>query len=377
MSTTLRQRIEQLAPSIRAAADQIDRHRQLPAALLEALHAARLFRVLLPAHLGGEQPPLREWLEAMEQLAAIDASTAWCVNQGGVFATCAAWLDEPVAARLWQPAHSVIAHGPPTRTAVTRVDNGAYEVTGRWAYGSGVRHATLACGLAAVPGEASARLFIMPRDAIELIDTWEVCGLRGTGSFDFSADAVEVPAEHTIVWASDRPRDDWTGYRIPMMLLFACSFGAVALGAARHALDAAIELARSRQAANSAVAARDDTHVHDQLGHAEADWRAARALLYTSVDRVWEALADTARITTTQRVDLRIAGTHAMRSARAVAETAANVAGADVIRAGHPVHRPWQDTLAAAQHMQARTANYALLGRHLIDPQARNLGPMV
>ncbi len=366
-----------VAPVAVAQADRAERDRALPAPLLRALHRNGFFHRLLPRALGGEQPRFTSWLDAVETLARADGSCGWCVNQGAVFATVAAWLEPSAAAELWASPSAVIANGTPQQSQARR-DGDAYAVSGRWVFGSGSRHATLFAGFAPVAEEGpEPRLFLMRHEQVELVDNWAVNGLRATGSFDYTADNARVPVAHSLVLGSDRPVDPWPGYVIGVALLFGCSFGAVALGTSRRALDEAIALARTRRARYSRTAAREDHHVHDQLGRAETRWGAARAYLHGTVSEVWEQLEAEPKIEIHQRMRLRMAGTHAMREARAVADLAANIAGSDVVREGHPVHRPWQDTLVAAQHMQARSAHYAFLGQHLLDPGRSDFGPLV
>ncbi len=366
-----------VAPLADVHADEAERERVLPAPLLGALHEHGFFRRLLPRPLGGEWPHFCDWLHAVELLARADGSCGWCVNQGGVFATVAAWLEPSAAAELWTSPDTVIANGTPQQ-AQARREGDTFLVSGRWIFGSGSRHAALFAGFARVEeGEPEPRLFIMRREQVELVDNWAVNGMRATGSFDYTADEARVPARHSLLLGADRPDQPWPGYAIGLALLFGCSFGAVALGTSRRALDEAIHLARSRRARYSSTAARDDHHVHDQLGRAETRWGAARAYLHGSVGEIWGQLERDPRISIDQRIRLRMAGTHAMREARAVADLAANVAGADVVRAEHPVHRPWQDTLVAAQHMQARSAHYAFLGQHLLEPERTDFGPLV
>ncbi len=374
---TLAAAAESAAAVAETQADQAERDRALPAPLLRALHRHGLFRRLLPRVLGGEQPRFTSWLDAVEILARADGSCGWCVNQGAVFATVAAWLEPSAAAELWASPSTVIANGTPQRSQARR-EGDVFVVSGRWVFGSGSRHASLFAGFAPVAGEGpEPRLLIMRPGQVELLDNWSVNGLRGTGSFDYTAKEARVPVAHSLVLGADRPVDPWPGYTIGVALLFGCSFGAVALGTSRRALDEAILLARTRRARFSKTAAREDHHIHDQLGRAETRWGAARAYLHGTVSEVWDQLAAEPEIAIHQRMRLRMAGTHAMREARAVADLAANIAGSDVVRAGHPVHRPWQDTLVAAQHMQARSAHYAFLGQHLLDPERSDFGPLV
>src|SRR5437016_3829396 len=81
-----------LAPRIATCADEIERERRLPAALVEELAAAGLFRMLVPASLGGSELDLPSFAPVIEALARVDASVAWCVSQAAAFAMVSAWM---------------------------------------------------------------------------------------------------------------------------------------------------------------------------------------------------------------------------------------------------------------------------------------------
>ncbi|HUN52402.1 MAG TPA: acyl-CoA dehydrogenase family protein, partial [Candidatus Sulfotelmatobacter sp.] len=63
-----------LAPLIAAAAARIEADRELPPDLVEALHAARLWRMLLPRAYGGDEVSPVDYVQAIEEIAKADAS---------------------------------------------------------------------------------------------------------------------------------------------------------------------------------------------------------------------------------------------------------------------------------------------------------------
>src|SRR5580704_10734909 len=106
-----------LAPVIAAAAPRIEADRQLPADLVAALHEARLFRMLVPRSLGGVEISPVEYVQAVEELAKADASTAWCIGQTSVCATIAKCLKPATAAEIFvKNPHGVLAWGPQGKT---------------------------------------------------------------------------------------------------------------------------------------------------------------------------------------------------------------------------------------------------------------------
>ena len=370
MNNDLLEWARDLAPRIDALAAEIEAQRRLPEALLEELFAQDIFRALVPRALGGQERELPEFMAAVEQLARADASTAWCVNQAGVFATMSAWFEPEGAAEIWADEHCAIGNGPPPLGTATVIDGG-FEVTGRWSFSSGCDHATWLSGIARVHN-AEARMFFFPRAEVNFHDTWDVRGLRGTGSHDFSVDArfvpmrrsVKVPTGAVPTAAGQRPGPLFV---VPTVLLFACGFAAVAVGVARGALDDALALARAKTARFSRTALKADPHVLEQVGRAETVLRGARHYLFGTVAEVWVEVLRSGSIGLQQRILLRMAATHCIRESARVVDIAYNVAGTDAIHEAQSLQRRFQDMHVITQHVQARTAFYAGLGGYFLN----------
>src|SRR6202049_154424 len=94
-------RAEAVGPAVSAASDEIESTRRLPPALLDKLHEAGLFRLLLPRSSNGIETDPVTFFHVMETIAEADASTAWCLSQAGGCAMSAAYLDLPVARAIF------------------------------------------------------------------------------------------------------------------------------------------------------------------------------------------------------------------------------------------------------------------------------------
>src|SRR5215468_5272099 len=184
-----------LAPQIRSCADEIEATRELPRPLFEALADAGLFHLALPRSLGCPELDLPSYVQVIEELGKADASTAWMVNQGAIYATYAARMPREVARAIWiDPPRAVVANTPaPSAKAV--VVPGGYRVTGRQGFSTGCRHATWVAAHAQViengevrldRGEPEMRYLYVPVGEAELLDTWHVRGMRGTGTHHFA-----------------------------------------------------------------------------------------------------------------------------------------------------------------------------------------------
>ncbi len=353
-----------LLAQVAAAADQIDAERQLPGPVVQSLSSAGLFRSLIPVSLQGLQLPLVEFLNLVERLAVADASTSWCVTQGAVIGVTSVWLEPEIAAELWHDPATAFANGPPLDCTATRVDGG-YELSGRWGFSSGCQHASMMVATAPVVGSRRWVMGVFPKDRATFHDNWQVPGLRGTGSFEFSLNGLFIE-ERWAVDMSRPPMHQGDLYKIPLGLLFAVSFASVALGVARAGLDVVFALAADKVPGYTRQVLRDDTLVQDQLGRAEVRWRAARAYLHATVAEVASTLAPIEAARDEERIALRMAGTHVIREAAAVLDIAYQVAGSSGIYQSNPLQRRVQDMNVITQHVQGRRSHYAFVGKYLL-----------
>ena len=354
---------ESLRADIAECADEIETGRQLPAVLVDKLTSAGALRFLIPQSVGGTGVELADFISALQTLAEVDASTAWCVSQGAVIATTSLWLEYPTITALWADPQMAMANGPPRGSAAVLSGDG-YRVTGNWGFSSGCQHATWMHGaVRRAPDNAWLGVFF-PKSSAQFHDNWQTGGLAGTGSFEFSVDDLLVPMEYVVDFREPATIDAPVT-RLPVGLVFAVSFAAVALGVARGGLDAAVAIAQGKVPAYSSTTVKDDPDMQKLLGEAESEWRAVRAYLHDTVNTVWEALADQDRASNQQRIDLRMAGTHTMRSAAQVLDKAYAIAGSSAIYSDNPLQRRFQDMHTMTQHVQARLGHYGYVGRYL------------
>jgi len=135
-------RAEAVRSAVAAASGEIESTRRLPPALLDKLHEAGLFRLLLPRSSNGIETDPLTFFHVIETIARADASTAWCLSQAGGCAMSAAYLDLPVARAIFgDDPRAVLAWGPGPKVRAIECDGG-YRISGVWAFASGGRHAT-------------------------------------------------------------------------------------------------------------------------------------------------------------------------------------------------------------------------------------------
>jgi alkylation response protein AidB-like acyl-CoA dehydrogenase len=362
-----------LAPLIRSSADETDAKRELPRPLFEAIADAGMFHLAVPRSLGGAELDAPTYVEVIEELGKADASTAWAVNQGAIYATYAARMPREAARKIWiDPPRAVVANTPaPTAKAV--VVPGGYRVTGRQGFSTGCRHATWVAAHAEVIDNGKTRVdahgnpeplyLYVPVGEAELLDTWYVRGMRGTGTHHFAVNDVFVPAERTVLSVTAPLYEAGPLYQIPRTLMFASGDAAVALGMARSCLNAFLDLAGAKTPRATPGLLRDQSMTQVNVGQVEAAIRTGRAFLVEAVREIWAAACNNA-ITLDLRANLRLATTHGIRLAAQAIDTIYNASGATAAYESHLIHRHFQDIHVITQHLQGRLAHYELVGRY-------------
>ncbi|MEQ1772562.1 MAG: acyl-CoA dehydrogenase family protein [Burkholderiales bacterium] len=364
----------QLAPLIRASADEIESARELPRPLFEAIADAGLFLTAVPRDVGGSEIDFPIYVQMIEELGKADASTAWAVNQGATFGTFAARMQKDAAREVWTTLPRSVVANTPAPTAQAVVVPGGFRVTGRQGFSTGCRHASWLAPHAQIiengevrqrNGKPEARYLMVPKAEAELFDTWHTRGMRGTGTHTFEVKDVFVPEARSVITGNDVPQvSGGARYLIPLTLSFAAGDGMVALGVARSCLDAFGELAGAKTPRYMTGQLRDQPISQFAVGQAEASLRSGRAFLMEAVWDIWNEVNQTGALTLERRLGVRLAGTHAIRLAAQIVESIYTACGATAAFEGNLIQRHFQDIHVITQHVQGRLAYYELVGRH-------------
>jgi len=370
-------RAERVAPLLKAAAARIDAARELPPDVLAALHEARIFRLMLPRFLGGDELDPVSLSHVTQTIAAADASTAWCLGQGSGCAMSAAYLAPDTARKVFGPPDAVLAWGAGAQ-GKARATKGGYVASGKWFFASGSRHATWLGGHCKVfeadgsprlgpDGAQAERTMLFRRGQATIDDVWHVVGLRGTGSDGYAISELFVPESETL------NRDDVSGrvydspvYRFSITLVFAAAFSGVALGVARGALDDLRTLALEKTPRGATRSLREDPVFQTHLAELEGRWRAARAYVDATFAEAWRGSEGRDALTMNQRMDIRLAATTAIGQATDLTAAAYRAAGATAIFNANAFERRLRDSHAVSQQAQARGTHFETVGRHLL-----------
>ena len=368
---------KELTPLIRAHADETERGRRLAAPVVDALRSASLFTMGLPASLGGTETPTPEALRTIEQIAYADGATGWNVMIAFDTGMLTGYLHgvqaRELIASISQPvvANSVF---PPGR--LDRI-TGGYRLRGRWRFGSGCQQAhVFIVGAIHADDAASAagagilemlQLAVLPAADVTILDTWHVSGMRGTGSHDYAVDNLFVPDGLVESLRIGVPHEPGPVYAFGIFPTFGVVKAAVALGIARHAIEAFKDLARAKTPAGQSSPLRERPAVQTDLARAEACVRSARAFLYETVGEVWETVVEGNSPSTKQRAWLRLVGVDGVQRAIQAVDLVYNAAAATAIFESCPLERCFRDVHVIPAHIVVQPNVYELAGRVFLD----------
>jgi len=374
-------RAEAVQSAVAAASAEIEQGRRLPPDLLDKLHEAELFRLLLPRSSRGIETDPVTFFHVIETIAQADASTAWCLSQAGGCAMSAAYLDLLVAHAIFSDPRAVLAWGPGPRVRAVECEGG-YKVSGVWAFASGGRHATWLGAHSPIfktdgspklddKGLQVERTMLVRTEDVEWTDIWNTVGLRGTASDQFALNDFFVRSDHSITREFEREcRENGPLYRMGNGTCYQVGFAGVACGIARGALDCFLDVARNKVPRGGKSPLKDNAVVQSGLAQAEANLRAARAYLLQSMAEIWKHLCAGNMITVEQRMTVRMASTHAIHKGREAVDFAYNAAGATAIFDNHPLERRFRDIHTVTQQLQGRASHFETVGAWMMGAGA-------
>jgi alkylation response protein AidB-like acyl-CoA dehydrogenase len=375
-------RARALVPLLDAAAPRIEAACQLPEDVLDAMHAARMFHLLVPRSIGGVELSPSIYIQAVEQIARGDASAAWCMNQQSGCSVSAAYLSEAAAREMFGGPRDALAWGQTPGARAVRTEGG-WRLTCHGSFASGSRHCSWLG--AHVPtfeadgtprrtedGKPIERTMLFPRARAKITDTWQVVGLCGTGSDDYEVTDLFIPDAHAI--ARDHPaerREPGLTYRFSSLTIYASGFAAVALGVARTVLDEFIKLARQKTQALAPSPMRDNAVIQSLIATADVRLRSARSWLILTLRDAEAGVRARGgptldELTLDERVAIRQAATFAISQARGVVNEVYHEAGSTAIFNRLTIERRFRDINTVSQQLQGRSAHFETVGQHML-----------
>jgi alkylation response protein AidB-like acyl-CoA dehydrogenase len=370
--TSLLDAARKIAPIIRAHSEEAERERRLSQPVLKALRETGLLRMTTPRSLGGlETDPVTRAL-VTEEIGRHDSAAAWTLENPLDWAFFCCRLPDEGAEEIYSRGADILIaaqFGRPLKAASVK---GGYRVSGRAPFVSNCYDADWISSTVLVDEGGSAgkepemRMVYFRREECEIIDTWDVMGMRGTGSNDISVTDVYVPRSRTFPMVPDfEPGLHYRGplYRLPVVGAAASGIPTPMLGVARRTLDEVTELARTKTPVASSSLLKERASTQVQLGRAEAILRSGRLLLLDTLSEAWRRCVDSEPHSLEQKADLLLAMAHAMSSAVKAVELACRIAGTTAFRASSPLERCFRDVQTMRHHVFASEQRYGTFGQ--------------
>lgn len=355
---------------LRDRRDEFNAAHFVPKDFIDLLKKAGMYRASTPSAFGGEPMAPSAFMKLIERISAVDPATGWVASFGSSLVYFAALpVDSQRAIYADGPDVAYSAGLFPMQEAEKVA--GGYVCSGVWQFASGCRGADIiGIGLTGGPetGGKPINALVSPED-VEIVENWDVAGMRATGSHAIRVEKLFVPEEMTFVRGGDAQIDEPIT-RYPALPYAAQVLAAVTLGAARGALDYAVEVGACRTSITGGNAKGNRPAYKAGLAHGEAELRAAQAFFYESTDDVWAKAVANQPITEQDKAVLRLAATHAAHSGRKVVLDAFDLAGTGAIYETHALQRFLRDALIPAQHAMLATNTYEAAGAVLLGLDA-------
>jgi indole-3-acetate monooxygenase len=379
-----------LQPMLRDCHDEIERDQRLPRALVEKMCAAGFYRMVIPRSLGGLGVDPLTYLRVVELLAEGAGSVGWNIANNSIGQLVTLGLPEEGVEEIYGHRGDTIIAGTAVQGGGQGVPvEGGYRISGRWQFGSGCQESSWMLGSFQIIENGEPRrspegkpLFwrgIFSRAEAEVVPgSWDVAGLRGTGSFDWTVEDTFLPERRVMVHAGvplDNQWSRWPGvtYQLPAVCWVGPHHSAVISGIARAGIEALIDLAGGKTPRGRTGLLCDNPQVQDAVGRADAILNAGRAYRAAMITELWNTVAAGKETTLEQRARCRLASTYAGDSARQAMDLVYRHGGSTSFQRPSRLAECWRDLHVVGQTVTIAPEWYPIGGRVYlgIDPGSR------
>jgi alkylation response protein AidB-like acyl-CoA dehydrogenase len=369
-----------LYPTLRECREEIEREQRLPKALVEQMREAGFYRMVIPSTLGGLEVDPLTYLRVVELLAEGAGSVGWNIANNSIGQLVTLGLPD-------EGVQEIHGNGP-AAMAGTAVQGGGqgvpvaggYRVSGRWSFGSGCQESSWMLGSFQILDDGRPRLSpegkplfwrgIFKRAEAEIVPgSWDVAGLRGTGSFDWTVHDVFLPERRTMVHAGvplDNQWERWPGvtYALPTQCWVGPHHSAVITGIARAGIEALIDLAGGKTPRGRGPGLLcENPQVQEAVGRADAILNAGRTYRTAMITELWNTVAAGKATTLEQRARCRLASTYAADSARQAMDLIYRHGGSTSFKRESRLAECWRDLHVVGQTVTIAPEWYPIGGR--------------
>jgi alkylation response protein AidB-like acyl-CoA dehydrogenase len=362
---TLIPQLEAIGKAAETRRVEIETQRKIPEDIIQQLKASGTLRLWVAQAYGGHQAHVLDLLEAIQTLAYYNGSIAWIAAVTGTASLASGYLN-PKAAQTIFGASDAMTGGWAAPAGKAKIVEGGLLVSGQWRWGSGIAHCSHILGGVLIQSEKdktprSAIAYFEPK-AVQLIDNWQVLGLKGTNSIDYQVDQYFVPDENWIYFPVQKAEIDDTLYRFSFLGALASGVASVGLGLARRAIDEILILGKSKIPNGARKSLSERPIVHEKIGQIEAQYQSAKLYLEKAVEKNWQE-AKQSKISLQTKSELRLAASFAVQNAIQIVQAAYQIGGGSSIWDGVKLQELLRDINVVSQHGLVAATNIEIAGR--------------
>ncbi len=341
----------------------------LAQATADALLEAGLLGLKLPLELGGAEADPVTQMKVISEIAAIDTSAAWCtmVSATNVGSAGAFLPDRGIDAVFDQGTHPMIVGvGMPFGEA-NKTDDGFFEISGKWPYGSGIKTSRwVTAGAKVKPAIQSDVPFeiraILKTEKVQIIENWDVSGLRGSGSNDFFVEKAIIPEYMT--WAGDgTPNRGGFLYNIKRPAFVVFGHAGIALGTAKRSLVEITHFSqtRSRNLPGQSSISSNPIFQAD-IAQLDLKLRAMNALATEEFGEVWQYAQTGEKLSDKEQAKIRAIGSWVTKESLDIVTKSFQYAGGAALNKNNPLQQCFRDMYAASQHYMVSATHFQSYG---------------
>ncbi len=326
--------------------DEIERLQRLPDELVRRANDAEFFRMYVKSSVGGPEFDPFSAYRVIEELARVDGSLGWIAMLSSTTSYLTAWLADDVVRAMRAVEGDLRLAGSSRPLGTAHTVPGGYRFSGRWDFGSGIEHATWVMAMCKiVDGEHAGTMramFVRPGD-VQIHRVWDVLGMRGSGSHDFSATDVFVSSAYTASFGGPLDGAPLLYHPRLMRVVAQAPTAAINVGVALGLLDAFSTLAKQAASTGSPTVLRERRAVQAAYAQASGIVESARAFLLDSMAEAWVTMVDGHADPGDAIARTRLSFVHAAREAMRVSELLFTAAGTSGIFRSAGIERRVRD----------------------------------
>ncbi|MFK7975604.1 MAG: acyl-CoA dehydrogenase family protein [Halioglobus sp.] len=360
-----------MGPALRERRQQATDDARVPDETVADFQRAGFFKILQPEQWGGYAMDPQVFYAVGLEVARYCPSSAWILGVIAVHNWQLAVFDDQAAQDAWAEDPTVLISSSYAPVGKVKVVDGGFRLSGRWSFSSGSEHCKWVFLGAVVPTPeapfdmANYRTFMVPIEDYEIVKNWDVVGLQGTGSHDIVVDDAFVP-EHRTHKSIDGFLCDNPGnavntaplYRMPFMQVFVRAVCTATLGACEGALDAFVEVAKTRQVGPNKMA--NDPFARVIATETRSAIEEMKLTMFRNFDEMMEACRNGEPIPVEDRVRYRHDSAVVADRCLALSSRMLKAAGSGGIRAGSELLQFHLDILASQAHVANNSTPFAI-----------------